>query len=183
MDTYGKILSPGTIRFERILPGPIEKVWAYLTESEKRGKWLAKGEMELIEGGKVELYFLHTELSPSPGVVPEKYKEMENGHHFTGVVLKVNPPFLLSFTWENQSSEVLIELAQKNDKVLLTLTHSKLGENKDAMISTAAGWHTHLEILAANLIGASPREFWERHKELENVYSQVQIAGSSLLRT
>jgi len=171
MDTNGKIISPGTIRFERMLPGPIEKVWAYLTESEKRGKWLAKGEMELIEGGKVDLYFLHRELSPVAEVVPEKYKDMENGHHSTGKILKVKPPFLLSFTWGDSLSVVLFELEEKGDKVLLRLTHSNLGENKEARISTAAGWHTHLEILTANLEGSQVEGFWKSHATLENIYS------------
>jgi len=27
MDDYGIITEPGTIRFERLLPGPIERVW------------------------------------------------------------------------------------------------------------------------------------------------------------
>ncbi|MEX3932396.1 hypothetical protein AB4Y32_11375 [Paraburkholderia phymatum] len=26
------------VRFERLLPGPIERVWAYLTESDKRSQ-------------------------------------------------------------------------------------------------------------------------------------------------
>ena len=40
-------------RLERLLPGPIERVWAYVTESDKRATWLAGGEMELRVGGKV----------------------------------------------------------------------------------------------------------------------------------
>jgi hypothetical protein len=32
---FGVLIEPGTIRFERILPGPIERVWDYLTDSEK----------------------------------------------------------------------------------------------------------------------------------------------------
>ena len=173
MDTNGKIISPGTIMFERLLPGPIEKVWAYLTESEKRGKWLAKGDMELIEGGRVDLYFLHKELSPVAEVLPEKYKDMENGHHSTEKILKVKPPFLLSFTWDAGSSEVLFELEEKDDKVLLRLTHSKLGENKEIRISMAAGWHAHLEILIANLDGSPIEGFWKRHAALENIYSSL----------
>ena len=47
MDKYGVVIAPNTIRFERLLPGPIERVWAYLTESEKRAKWLASGAMDL----------------------------------------------------------------------------------------------------------------------------------------
>ncbi len=54
MSEYGVVTESGTVRFERVLPGPIERVWAYLTESEKRGKWLATGNMELRVGGRVE---------------------------------------------------------------------------------------------------------------------------------
>ena len=32
----GEIIDRQTVRFERLLPGPIEHVWPYLTESEKR---------------------------------------------------------------------------------------------------------------------------------------------------
>jgi hypothetical protein len=28
-DEYGAITRPGTFRIERLLPGPIERVWAY----------------------------------------------------------------------------------------------------------------------------------------------------------
>lgn len=36
MNDYGMIIEPGTLRIQRLLPGPIERVWAYLTESDKR---------------------------------------------------------------------------------------------------------------------------------------------------
>lgn len=38
---YGVVTEPGTIRLERVLPGPLERVWSFLTESERRGRWLA----------------------------------------------------------------------------------------------------------------------------------------------
>jgi uncharacterized protein YndB with AHSA1/START domain len=28
MNDYGVIVGPGTVRFERLLPGPIERVWS-----------------------------------------------------------------------------------------------------------------------------------------------------------
>ena len=34
-DTYGVQTAPDTVRIERLLPGPIERLWAYLTESDK----------------------------------------------------------------------------------------------------------------------------------------------------
>ena len=43
MKDYPSVLSPTEIRFERLLPGPIENVWSYLTDAKKRGEWLASG--------------------------------------------------------------------------------------------------------------------------------------------
>jgi hypothetical protein len=37
-DEHGVVDEPNTFRIERILPGPIERAWAYLTEPEKRRK-------------------------------------------------------------------------------------------------------------------------------------------------
>ena len=36
MNDHGTVLDPA-IRFQRLLPADIETVWAYLTESDKRG--------------------------------------------------------------------------------------------------------------------------------------------------
>ena len=69
---YGVVSAPGTVRIERLLPGPIERVWAYITDSEKRRKWLASGPMELKPGGQVELVFRNSELSRDAGPTPEK---------------------------------------------------------------------------------------------------------------
>lgn len=172
MEKYGTIVSPGTIRFERSLPGPIDKVWAYLTESEKRGKWLASGEMDLFEGGKVHLFFHHQDLSPLPDPIPEKYKDMKDGHHFTGTITKFNAPHLLAFTWEG-NSEVTFELTEQEDKVLMILTHRHLGDKKNIQVSVASGWHNHVDILIANLTGAIPQGFWSRHAALEVVYNTL----------
>ncbi len=44
-DDYGTVLSPTEVRFQRLLPGPIESVWAFLADSRKRGEWFASGPM------------------------------------------------------------------------------------------------------------------------------------------
>ena len=33
---YGVVTAPDTVKIERMLPGPIERVWAYLTDPAKR---------------------------------------------------------------------------------------------------------------------------------------------------
>ena len=44
-DAYGVLTEPATLKIQRLLPGPIERVWAYLMESELRRQWLAAGAM------------------------------------------------------------------------------------------------------------------------------------------
>ena len=74
MDKHGTITAPNTIRFQRLLPGPIERVWAYLTEPEKRAKWLATGGMDLRVGGDAVLSWTFTELDTEPEEIPDQYK-------------------------------------------------------------------------------------------------------------
>ena len=47
MNEYGVVTDARTIWMKRLLPGPIERVWDYLTDSTKRGKWFASGKMDL----------------------------------------------------------------------------------------------------------------------------------------
>lgn len=174
-DKPGTFSEPGTIYFERLLPGSIERVWSYLTESEKRSKWLAAGKMELCVGGKVELNFKHENLSPHDNPIPEKYQNHEGGSTMHGTITKLDPPNLLAYTWREDSgsnSEVTFRLEEKGDGVLLTLTHRKLGDNSDILISVAAGWHTHLGILIDNLNGNTPKGFWTIHSKMEEAYEQ-----------
>ena len=63
MKEQATLIKPSTIRFERLLPGPVERVWAYLTESKKRATWLAGGEFDLRLGGRIELHFDNESLS------------------------------------------------------------------------------------------------------------------------
>ncbi len=51
MNDYATRIAPDAIRLERLLPGPIERVWAFLTESDKRARWLAAGDVEALLAG------------------------------------------------------------------------------------------------------------------------------------
>ena len=35
-DAYGELVEPTTLRIQRLLPGPVERIWAYLVDGEKR---------------------------------------------------------------------------------------------------------------------------------------------------
>ena len=169
MSDYGTILESGAIRFERLLPGPIERVWAYLTESDKRGKWLATGAVQPRLGGSVELHFRHADLSPHKEEIPEKYRQYECGASFTAEVTRCEPPSLLSHTW-GDGSEVTFELTPQGEGVLLVLTHRRLTPTE--MQSVAGGWHTHLGILVDHLHGRTPKPFWSTHARLETEYER-----------
>ena len=70
MNKFGELIAPDTVRFERMLPGPIERVWAYLTESDKRAQWFCSGETELRVGGHIDMHFDNSQLSPLDDVPP-----------------------------------------------------------------------------------------------------------------
>ncbi len=172
-EPYGAVTGPGEVRIERLLPGPIERVWAYLTESEKREKWFAGGAMELKPGGRVELVFHNSELSHHNEPTPEKYQKYE-GYKSTGEVTRCEPPRLLSFLWheeQGESTEVTFELSPRGAEVRLVLTHRRLAMRAD-MVGVSGGWHIHLAILTDILRGVEPRPFWSTLVKLEAEYEK-----------
>jgi uncharacterized protein YndB with AHSA1/START domain len=173
-DEYGEYAAPDEVRFTRILPGPIERVWAYLTESEKRGKWFAAGEMELCPGGRVELIFRHADLSPVKETTPEQYRQYDQGATAHGRVTRCEPPRILAYSWGEDSgnhSEVTFELTPQGGNVRLVLTHRRLPDRK-TVLSVCGGWHTHLGILVDILNGREPKPFWSAHARIEREYAR-----------
>lgn len=171
----GDWTTPGEVRLVRLLPGPIERVWEYLTDSEKRGKWFAGGPMELRVGGRVDLLFRHSNLSPNEEP-PEKYKEVHDpGVGMVGKVTQCDPPRLLGFTWEGDTpeaeSEVVFELSPEGEDVRLVLTHRRLGSDAERA-NVSGGWHIHTAILDAVLSGATPPPLWAAHSQLEALYGK-----------
>jgi uncharacterized protein YndB with AHSA1/START domain len=174
MSHYGERIDKSTVRFERLLPGPIERVWEYLTDSDKRGTWFASGETELEVGGKVEMRFNNASLSTLPDIdPPEKYRDLPETMSFDGTVTRCDPPHALAYTWnfENENSEVCFELSEDDGGVRLVLTHRKLASD-DEVVDVSAGWHAHLDILGDVLAGREPRPFWKTHTPLEAEYER-----------
>lgn len=173
---HGVLLGTDGIRFERRLAGPIERVWAYLTDSEKRARWLASGAVESRVGGRVEHLFRNAALTPHEDRPPEKYANLEPEVRMDeGRVTAWEPPNLLAYTWPSEGGgpgEVRFELSPDGDGVLLVLTHRGLG-SRDQRVGVAGGWHTHLDILVDVLDGRVPAEgFWARHTRLESEYGE-----------
>lgn len=177
-DAYGAVTAPDTVRFERLLPGPVERVWAYLTEPDKRRQWFAGGEMELKPGGAVNLLFRHSEFTDEPA--PEKYADMNaKGFPSQHRIVDIDPPRMLAMTWpgeDGRESEVVFELFPEGDKVLLVLTHTRLVDRGD-MANFSSGWHAHLGVLATVLEGGRVKRFWSRIPELEADYQKRFVKG------
>lgn len=173
MNEYGKQVDAATIEFQRLLPGPIERVWAYLVEGKKRAEWFAGGATELRPGGRAEFVFNHSLLTAPDDKPPKKFEEFNRGMQFEGKVLEVDPPRLL--VWSGGTgddyTETRFELEARGDKVLLTLTETNL-LSRERLTENAAGWHAHLEVLGAQLSGSARPRFWERHQKLNEDYKR-----------
>jgi uncharacterized protein YndB with AHSA1/START domain len=175
MDTYGKRIDDHTVRFERLLPGPVDKIWAYLTDSQKRGEWFASGALPAKVGETFELNFKHSDLSPNMAPPPERFKEMDaNGFHTKERLLALEPMRRLVHTFGDANpppSEVEFLLTPEGDKVRLTLTHRKVPDRAFA-VNVSGGWHIHLAILQYKAEGKTPPPFWDVWRETENTYDQ-----------
>ncbi|HEY0944356.1 MAG TPA: SRPBCC family protein [Opitutaceae bacterium] len=178
-EAHGKFLGPGEVRIVRTLPGPIERVWQYLIDPEKRARWFAGGALEPRSGGRVEFAMRHANLSPGE-TPPEKYKHVhDTGVTFEGRVLRCEAPRLLVFTFGSDDSEVTFELTPQGSQVLLVLTHRATGEDRPEISNFATGWHTHLSLLIAELEGAPRPLLWATHNRLLPEYEQrLRAAGN-----
>lgn len=140
MSERGEFLKVSAVRFVRALPGPIETVWAHLTEPAKLSGWYGDpSQIEPREGGRVELM----------------------GGHIRGVVTQWRAPTKLTHTWnvfspgEDASpypeSYLSLELAAEGGVVILTLLHLPVLERFEPQ--NAMGWATFLDILDDTLNG------------------------------
>jgi uncharacterized protein YndB with AHSA1/START domain len=146
MNPDGQLKRVAMAQFERILPGPIERVWDYLTDTGKLPGWFGEGTIELRVGGAVNLM----------------------GGHFRGVVTQWQPPRRLTYSinlfnpGDTQShypeSYLKLELEPRGSEVVLTLTHLPVLDRFEKQ--NAMGWHTFLDMLDAALRGepAEPRQ-------------------------
>ena len=171
MSERASIIPPSTVRFERLLPGPVERVWAYLVESDKRATWLAAGEFDLRLGGRIELHFENDKLSddvPPPDVRAGGVRLCE------GVITRLEPLRALAHTWvwDGKASEVVYELTPQASGVLLTICHT-LPDDRGLKIAVAGGWVVHSGILEDQLNGVKARPFYATHAQLMQEHAAV----------
>ena len=164
---YGVVTEPMTLQIQRLLPGPIERVWDYLTRSDLRRQWLAAGEMEMQVGAAFELVWRNDELSDPPGRRPDGFGEE---HRLECRITDLDPPRRLAFTW-GSSDGVTFELEPVGSRVRLTVTHRRLPD-RSTLLMVSAGWHAHLDALVARLSGTVPASFWDGWSRLMKEYEQ-----------
>ena len=169
MNATSTLIEPGTVKLERLLPGPVERAWAYLTESDKRATWLAAGEFDLRVGGKIRLDFDNSKL---PNDEEGLKKHPGTGvHTFTGKITRLEPLRVLAHTWlwGDNETEVTYELTPKGKDVQLTIVHRRLAP--DVAKNVRGGWNVHTGILADLLNGVKPRPFWTTHDKVAAEYA------------
>ena len=162
MSENGRMATVPMARFERRLPGPIERVWEFITDTKRLPAWFGDGAIEPRAGGSVKLM----------------------GGHVRGVVTQWQPPRRLTYTWnvfgpgEEKSpypeSYLTIELDPRGKEVLLTLTHLPVLERFEKQ--NAMGWHTYLDMLEAALRG-EPAELREVHMKRNAARYGVDLAN------
>jgi uncharacterized protein YndB with AHSA1/START domain len=143
-DDKGVIGQTGQITFRRILPGSIDKAWAFLTQSDKLKAWYGEGAIEARPGGRVSLM----------------------GGHIRGIVTQARAPTKLTYSWNvydpadpadaasaYPESYLSLSLADQGSETVLTLLHLPIPERFQKQ--SAMGWHTFLDMIADGLKGGS----------------------------
>jgi uncharacterized protein YndB with AHSA1/START domain len=164
---YGELTGPATLQIQRLLPGPIERCWAYLTESDLRRQWLAAGEMEMKLGAPVEFVWRNDELSNPPAAGQPHGPE---DHRMESRITELDPPRKLGISW-GSTGGVTFELEPKGDEVLLTVIHSRVTD-RSTLLNVSAGWHAHLDVLVARISGEKPAPFRANWSLLKEEYAE-----------
>lgn len=162
---FADVVDARTLVLRRRLPGPIERVWSYLTDSELRRQWLAAGEMATQPDTDFELVWRNDTLSASAAERPEGFGAESRA---TCRLAEIDPPHRLAFTWPDVG-DVSIALRTDGNEVLLELTHRGVPDRAMALM-VGAGWHAHLDILVARVGGTVAPSFWSSWLALRRAY-------------
>lgn len=169
-EDYATVTAPQTVRLQRLLPGPVERIWQYLTDSDLRRTWLAAGEMQPEAGTGFTLTWRNDQLTDPPGRKPDGFGPE---HSMDSTITGYDPPRRLAFTW--LAGEVVFELEPVGDKVRLTVTHHGISDRAN-MLMVGAGWHQHLDTLVSRARGDRPEPFWDGWTRLRDEYD-ARIPG------
>ncbi len=172
-DELAQVTGGDTLHMTRRLPGPIDRVWAYITDGELRRQWLASGTMKQAQGAHFELVWRNDDLSASADERPEGFAPE---YRATCEILEIDPPRMLRYVWPD-TGEVTFELeAQGPSATLLTVTHRRLS-GQALVLNVCAGWHAHIDLLEAVVGGEPPPSLWSTWKALRVRYEKALSEG------
>lgn len=174
MIQHTELISGDSVRIERVLAAPRERIWEHLVDPAKRSRWFCAGDELRDVGQRFAFGFNHTRITPEqrPGSPPRDPNEPDFVSH--GEVIAFEPPRLLKFNWEQKPgklSEVMFELTPQGDGTLVVITHTKLPTRED-VVNIGGGWNAHLDILADELAARTHGPFWTNHA----AYAEVMEA-------
>jgi uncharacterized protein YndB with AHSA1/START domain len=149
-DVYGVLTEPATLTIRRLLPGPIERVWAYLTESDFAPP-VACGWPHGDEGRHAVRTGLAQRRADRPAGTSGRPDS--RGEPDAEPDRRVRSAAQARLRVQG-SGDVSFELEPKGDEVLLTLTHRRLPD-RAMLVKVASGWHMHLDLLVAR--ASAPR--------------------------
>lgn len=164
---YGLLTEPATLTIARLLPGPVERIWAYLTDEDLRRRWLAAGAMEEKVGAPVELVWRNDELTDPPGTRPDGFSDE---HRMLCEVTAIDPQRRLAISW-GSTGGVTFTLEEKGADVLLTIVHKRI-EDRDILLNVSAGWHAHLDVLEARTRETPAAPHWDNWVRLRDAYAE-----------
>jgi uncharacterized protein YndB with AHSA1/START domain len=165
MTGFGTVSLDGSgaaVRFERWYAASVTELWSALSDPERMARWLgAEVHIEAWTGGGVALRW--------PG-----------GEQMDGVITIFEPGRVLEFTWRETAlgveSVVRFELRPQSSGTLLMLEHSGVPAGQAA--GFGAGWHGHLDALAATLAGQD-MDPHARYRQLAPEYARRARTGRS----
>ena len=167
-DHYVELTDPNTLRLERLLPGPVERIWDYLVKGDLRRKWFAAGDIPMEVGAPFELVWRNDELTDPPGQRPAGSSEESR---MQSRVLELEPLRKIVIAWGTAGGSVEFGLTPQGDQILLTIVHRGVTDRASAL-NFGPGWHAHVDILHALLTGATPKPFWGEIARLRIDYAE-----------
>jgi len=147
----GEIVSESAVRFVRDFDAGSDKIWSFLTQSNRLPEWYGEGSIEPREGGAVSLM----------------------GGHIRGVVTGWQPQKFLAYTWNvfspHETSASSSEAVGQTKKSKWPISYLEFNLEGSRLIlihrpipeamqnQTMMGWHTMLDLIEAGLRGEFPK--------------------------
>jgi uncharacterized protein YndB with AHSA1/START domain len=147
----------GVVRMEGRYDTDIDDLWSALTEAQRLARWIAEVEGELRLGGTFRATFTSSWEGPARVDVCEPPRRL---------LVTMNPGL---------EDETVIEAELTPDGDQTRLVIEERGLLVEALPAHGAGWHAHVEDLAAHLAGRQRTDWRTRWAELTPTYRERTI--------